>query len=279
MTYHDLWRQLTAVYTGGEAQAVARLVLERRFGISLADALCGREADDGALLPLLNRLLGGEPVQYVLGEAEFGDRWFLVAPGVLIPRPETYELCQLVLRQCEAMDIGRGVSILDIGTGSGCIACTLAARLPQARVTAWDVSAEALAIARRNAGRTRVDVAFQQVDILDRSIFNFQCPMFNVIVSNPPYICEHERRQMERRVIDHEPAVALFVPDDDPLLFYRAIGRYALQALMPGGRLLFEINASQGPGTVALLSGMGFDAVQLFADQFGNDRFILAFKP
>ena len=166
MTYTELWRPLTALYDEGEAQAIARLVLETLFGLSLADVLCGQTGDDELLRQAQQRLLAGEPVQYVLGQAEFGPRTFRVAPGVLIPRPETYELCQWVVEETAARAAEDAFSILDIGTGSGCIACTLAAELPRAAVTAWDISAEALAIARDNATRLGVNVVFEQADIL-----------------------------------------------------------------------------------------------------------------
>ena len=165
MTYQELWRSLTPVYDNREAQAVSRLVLEERFGLSWADVLVGKTVGDGEaeLRDIQQRLLRGEPVQYVLGEATFGARRFRVSPGVLIPRPETYELCQWLIGQtpCDG-----GAAVLDIGTGSGCIACTIAAELPQASVTAWDVSDAALAIARENAKRTGVHVSFEHVDVL-----------------------------------------------------------------------------------------------------------------
>lgn len=270
MTYTEWWRSLTAVYDEGEAQAVAQMVLEVGFGLTLADALCGGMPDEALLVPVRERLLAGEPVQYVLAEAEFGPYRLHVAPGVLIPRPETYELCQWVTA-------GGGSNLLDIGTGSGCIACALAAGLPQADVTAWDVSSDALDIARSNAVRLDVSVAFRQVDILtpqpapDRQ--------WDVIVSNPPYICRQESAGMERRVLDYEPDVALFVPDDDPLLFYRAIACYAAFSLTAGGRLFFEINPLYVRELEQLLHDEGFQQTQTRPDQFGRERFIKTVKP
>lgn len=168
--------------------------------------------------------------------------------------------------------------MLDIGTGSGCIACTLAAEWPEAEVTAWDVSKEALAIARENAKRTNVHVSFQRVDIL--ALPSPLPPVqWDLIVSNPPYICENEKAQMEPHVLEHEPHLALFVPDDDPLLFYRAIARYGLRHLRPGGGLYFEINAAYGRETCDLLRGLGYTAVELRQDMEGRDRFALAKKP
>ena len=279
MTYQELWRPLTAVYDQREAQSVARMVLEMRFGLTLADVLCGQMPDECDLRPIQQRLLAGEPVQYVIGEAEFGGRRFRVAPGVLIPRPETYELCQWVSNRGERRE-ERGEKeerILDIGTGSGCIACTLAAELPEAEVTAWDISEEALAIARENARRTHVHVLFEQADILDpRLIAASPQNRYQVIVSNPPYICQKEQATMERHVLDHEPHLALFVPDDDPLLFYRAIARYASLSLTPGGSLYFEINPLYATELSALLSAMSYHDIEIRNDQFGKPRMIKA---
>ena len=279
MTYQELWRPLTAVYDQREAQSVARMVLEMRFGLTLADVLCGQMPDECDLRPIQQRLLAGEPVQYVIGEAEFGGRRFRVAPGVLIPRPETYELCLWVSNRGERRE-ERGEKeerILDIGTGSGCIACTLAAELPEAEVTAWDISEEALAIARENARRTHVHVLFEQADILDpRLIAASPQNRYQVIVSNPPYICQKEQATMERHVLDHEPHLALFVPDDDPLLFYRAIARYASLSLTPGGSLYFEINPLYATELSALLSAMSYHDIEIRNDQFGKPRMIKA---
>ena len=277
MTYSEFWRSLTAVYDAGEAQAVARLVLEQRFGLSLADVLSGQMPDAAELRPLWERLLAGEPVQYVLGEAEFGGRKFLVTPDVLIPRPETYELCQWVLGDgCSVM--GDGCHILDIGTGSGCIACTLAAELPKAEATGWDISEAALRIAAENAKRTHVHVSFEQVDILHPSPTTHHSSPITHIISNPPYICRREAADMAQHVLEHEPHQALFVPDDDPLLFYRAIGQIALRLLVPAGRLYFEINPLYAEPLRQLLCDQGFTAVSIREDQFGKQRFIKAVR-
>lgn len=273
MTYEEFWKPLTAIYEAGEAKAIARLVMEVRFGLSITDVVCGKTGDDAEMQALQQRLLTGEPVQYILGEAEFGGRTFHVEPGVLIPRPETYELCQWIMEE------GRGVkeeerktSILDIGTGSGCIACTLAAELPSTQITAWDISDVALRIAAENAKRTNAHISFKKVDIL-----NPQLPIlhsqFDIVVSNPPYICNKERATMERNVLEHEPALALFVPDNDPLLFYRAIARYAAKALRPGRTLYFEINPLYVNEMKQMLSEEGFSHTEIRNDQFGKQRF------
>lgn len=268
MTYTELWRTLTAVYDEREAQAVARLVLEEHFGLTMADVLTGRMPDEGELAPIRQRLLAGEPVQYVLGWAAFGGRRFAVRPGVLVPRPETYELCQWTV------DAERGArAILDVGTGSGCIACTLAAELAGAAVTAWDVSARALGVARENAERTNVNVSFEQVDVLSNPPASRS---WDVIVSNPPYVCEREQAAMERHVLDYEPHLALFVPDDDPLRFYRAIAAYGCQSLKPGGRLYFELNPLYAAELPPLLSAMSYHDIEIKADQYGKQRMIRA---
>lgn len=281
MTYNELWRQLTQVYDDYEAKAIARMVYEVRFGLMPSDLFIGKDTqlstDDQKLLAEnTQRLLTGEPVQYVLGEAEFGGRTFHVEPGVLIPRPETYELCQWIMEERRGKkEEGRNASILDIGTGSGCIACTLAAELADAEVTAWDISDDALRIATENAKRTNVHVSFEKVDVLNTSLLNRERPAtgLDIIVSNPPYICNKERATMERNVLEHEPELALFVPDDDPLLFYRTIARFAAKALNPSGALYFEINPLHVSEMQQMLSEEGFSHTEIRNDQFGKQRF------
>lgn len=271
MTYEEFWKPLTAIYEAGEAKAIARLVMEVRFGLSITDVVCGKTGDDAEMQALQQRLLTGEPVQYILGEAEFGGRTFHVEPGVLIPRPETYELCQWIMEERRGKkEEGRNTSILDIGTGSGCIACTLAAELADAEVTAWDISDIALRIAAENAKRTNAHVSFEKVDVLNLSPLTSR---FDIIVSNPPYICKKERATMERNVLEHEPELALFVPDDDPLLFYRAIAHYAAKALKPDGALYFEINPLYVNEMQQMLGEKGFSHTEIRNDQFGKQRF------
>jgi len=274
MNYETLWQRLTDIYETGEAKAIVRLVLEVRFGLTMTDILCDKidkltieEQKD--LKYIIQRLETGEPVQYVLGEAEFGGRTFHVGPGVLIPRPETYELCEWSLPPTPSKWKGH---ILDIGTGSGCIAITLAAEIPNAEVTAWDISDDALRIAAENAKRANVHVSFKKVDVLN-SQFSILNSQFDIIVSNPPYICNKERAGMERNVLEHEPELALFVPDDDPLLFYRAIARYAARALKPSGQLFFEINPLYADEMQQMLSEEGFSHIEVRNDQFGKQRF------
>lgn len=282
MTYPELWKRLTTLYAEGEAKAIARMVYEVRYGLTLGDLLMGRDADlpQEELELMAQQLEQGEPVQYVLGEEQFGGRTFKVTPDILIPRPETYELCEWVMDEGQRTK-DEGQTILDIGTGSGCIAITLALGLPQAKVTAWDISDKALAVARENAQRLGADVTFEQVDALNPPTSKFipRTSFLDIIVSNPPYICEKEKGQMEQNVLEHEPSLALFVPDDDPLLFYRAIARLGMSALMAGGWLYFEINPLHRDELVAMLSDMGYTQIEVRADQFGKQRMVRACRP
>lgn len=279
MSYENCWHRLTKRYDADEAKAIVRWVLDVRFNLSWADILCDRvsalSADDQAELEhIMVRLEQGEPVQYVLGIAYFYGRQFHVGPGVLIPRPETEELCQWCLSTVSAEWEG---SILDIGTGSGCIACTLAAERPHAKVTGWDISFKALRIASANAEALGANVHFELIDILTLS--NYEPNRWDIIVSNPPYVCEKEKEQMEYHVLDHEPSLALFVPDDDPLLFYRAIAKYSLKSLTSGGQLYLEINPHYAADLVELLLDSGLAGIEVHNDQYGKQRMIKAVKP
>lgn len=286
MTYTSLWHRLTGVYPATEAQAVVRMLLEELAGLSLADLYAGGidrldDAQRQQIERAMARLEVGEPIQYVLGRACFCGRSFAVAPGVLIPRPETEELCRLIMNTPPS----ESLNILDIGTGSGCIAITLALEMPDAEVEAVDISTEALAIAGANAARLGAKVSFHQYDILSedspplgrgRGWVAPSTPKYDIIVSNPPYICECERADMERNVLDYEPHTALFVPDDDPLLFYRAIGQKALTMLVPGGILCFEINPFYCEQLIELLRSQGYCEVETVSDSFGKRRFVTA---
>ena len=297
MRSDTLWKRLAGQYDEGEAKAIVRMVLEVRFGLSWTDIVCGKadelKADElTALEAIMQRLEQGEPVQYVLGQAEFGGRTFHVEPGVLIPRPETQWMCDFVANSWGI--VPREGSILDIGTGSGCIACTIAADLQNhpVEVVAWDISDTALRIASENARRLNVHVTFEKRDVLGE-VRGTRCEVrgarygvrgtgceerWDIIVSNPPYVCEQEKASIGRHVLEHEPGLALFVPDDDPLLFYRHIGRYALNALKPEGYLLVEINSRFGKETSALMADLGFVGVRLFPDLYEKDRFVIAYK-
>ena len=369
MTYNQLWKRLTAIYNEREAQAIVRTVLDALFGMSLTDICLGKvtqlSADDTTRLEkIMQRLEKSEPVQYVLGAGWFAGRLFDVAPGVLIPRPETEDLVKwacdeakekednskeergkeekeiskkgeapqkeeqplstplkeekeglrkgedasqkeeqplssplkeekeglrkgedasqkeeqhlssLLKNNKEVSEKGEEAphpSILDIGTGSGCIAITVALALPQARVTAWDISTDALAIAAGNAHRLGASVRFEHQDALSAPDDEER---WDVIVSNPPYICDKERADMSDNVLCYEPELALFVPDSDPLLFYRAIARYASKALKPGGRLLFETNTAYAHEVAQAMANEGFTAIEVRNDCFGKPRMV-----
>lgn len=270
MTYRELWRTLEPLYGNGEARAITDYVLDVCFGLSKADILCGAVEEMTAektaeLNKIFNRLTKGEPVQYVLGRAEFSGRWFNVRPGVLIPRPETEELCAWITADSKAADCPK---VLDIGTGSGCIAITLQLDMPESKVTAWDISADALDVARENAQRLGANVNFVKQDALNAKPEG----EWDVIVSNPPYICEKEKKDMAVNVLEHEPHTALFVPDADPLLFYCAITRLAVQTLNKGGRLYFEINPIYADDTCRMMRAEGMTAVELRSDMYGKQR-------
>ena len=290
--YRELCRRLAERYGLDEARAIVRWVLGERFGLSMADILCDKvtelSADDRTdLEKMMLRLENGEPVQYVLGFADFCGRQFFVNERVLIPRPETEELCRWMVEERGTRNEEQGTRVLDIGTGSGCIAITLAAEMPDAQVSAWDISDQALAVARKNADSIGVNVDFEQVDVLNLSSAS-QSPLsigrggggeaFTHIVSNPPYICDNEKIAMKSHVLEHEPHVALFVPDDDPLLFYRAIADFAIQSLEPDGWLYFEVNPLYIKELKTMLAEKGFENIEVKIDLFGKERMIRAKK-
>ena len=276
MTYEELWHRLTPIYDAGEAKAIVRWVLDVHLGLSATDVYCGKVTelsanDQTELEKIMVRLEKGEPVQYVLGVADFYGRVFKVAPGVLIPRPETAELCEYVLSCRKAEE-----KILDIGTGSGCIAITLALEMPDSQVTAWDISDDALLIAQENAKALGANVVFEKRDILDASLSTSHT--WDVIVSNPPYIEPKERDGMEKNVLNYEPHLALFAPEQNPIIFYQRIGDYAWQSLNPGGELYFELNPLTADEVSNYLSDLGFSDIEIRHDQFGKQRFLKAKK-
>ena len=286
MKYEDIWKPLVCRYGEKEAKAITRYLLEVGYGLSMTDILCGatEQLPPDEMGENLRRLLKGEPVQYVVGKAEFGGRTFKVTPDVLIPRPETYELCQWIeeIEEREIEERGerreeREYPILDIGTGSGCIAITLALDIPHAQVEAWDISEGALSIARQNVEDLHAHVDFKQVNVLS-SLPKQGGPEWVFIISNPPYICKKEAASMEQHVLDHEPHQALFVPDEDPLVFYKAIGQYACHALANHGCLFFEINPLYATEITKMLDEMGFFEIETRKDQFGKVRFVRARK-
>ncbi|MDD6166861.1 MAG: peptide chain release factor N(5)-glutamine methyltransferase [Prevotella copri] len=333
-TYQQLWQSLTPLYDAGEAQAIVRTVLDVKYGMTLTDIICGKvneiSADEERKLEeIIIRLQKGEPVQYVLGEADFAGRPFHVEPGVLIPRPETAELCQWIEKDMiEKSIVSSGDSsenspedspedssgnspqatddarlILDICTGSGCIAITLGLNIPNSEVTGWDISEDALRIAQGNvemmkAGNVRIEhqdaLALPKAAETDNEKMKGNddkevvkpkgkaktpsTQKWDLIVSNPPYICEKEKADMEKNVLEHEPSLALFVPDEDPLKFYRAIAEYASSALKSGRALYFEINPIYEKETREMLLKLDFKDIETKEDAFGKKRMMRAMK-
>lgn len=267
-------RALQESYSVQEAANLSRIVCCEMLGQTTIDYYLGKDIilsskEMQKLNGILARLLNFEPIQYIQGTARFLERSYHVAPGVLIPRPETEELVEVMLRE-----IPPDARILDIGTGSGCIAISLSKAFPNAKVTAWDVSEDALCIARRNNDDLQASVCFVKQDVLAWRGDGGQC--YDVIVSNPPYITESEKQEMERNVLDWEPFSALFVPNNDPLLFYRRIGELGRMMLVDGGRLYFEINRAYGEATAMMLCGQGYTGIRILKDISGNDRFVIA---
>ena len=282
MTYQELWHRLTPLYDSGEAKAIARMVLESEFSMTLTDLYTGKvnelSAKDLAFLDdIFSRLEKGEPVQYVLGKAEFAGRVFHVEPGVLIPRPETAQLCQLAEEELQNSFpvCNTAYRVLDIGTGSGC-ALDLAEKNKKADVKAWDISDDALRIASANASALNANVSFEKHDALNLSELPEGEEKFNLIVSNPPYIADEEAKDMEKNVMEFEPHLALFVPDNDPLVFYRAIAEYGKKMLAKNGILAFEMNSRFVRDMEQMLSALGYSEIRSVKDQFGNYRFTLA---
>src|SRR5574344_410969 len=268
-------KRLSSLYTEKEARELARICLQEVLSCSFSQLLMQSplsltDEQKSRIDNLLSRLTVGEPWQYVLGKADFCGLQFAVSSSVLIPRPETAELVEWIASDC----FGKKVSVLDVGTGSGCIAVSLAHLLPLAQVSAVDVSDEALVMAERNAADNKCEVSFSVFDVLKDCL-----PIdavFDVIVSNPPYVCNAERSDMHINVLGFEPSLALFVPDEDPLLFYRSIAHLALLHLADGGRVFFEINERFGCQVQNLLLDLGFCEVQVRKDLEGKDRMVAA---
>ena len=283
MTFNQLCSRIDTAYNDRrESKAIAVMLLEECFSMSMADALCGGVEQLGGeaaerLEQMTCRLESGEPVQYVLGWADFCGRRFRVGSGVLIPRPETEELCRWIISDWSHDTSPEGIEqpkkVLDIGTGSGCIAVTLAKDMAGADVYAWDISDHAARQALLNAIEHEARVLVERKDILNTKS---DSRMWDVIVSNPPYICNKERAEMSRNVLEHEPHLALFGPDDDPLLFYKAIAGFAKGHLAPDGSLYLEINEAFANETAAMLRQEGFGDVIIRNDIYGKARMIRA---
>ena len=264
---------LTDSYPVGEITALTRIIATEILGIPqmtffLKDNVELTHEQEATLADAIKRLQKYEPIQYILGYSHFCGLKFKVTPATLIPRPETSELVEWIASEASGNE-----RILDIGTGSGCIAVSLANKLPDSKVTAWDISSEALAVAAENSESNGTEVTFAQVDILAHEP---QDEQFDIIVSNPPYIKEIEKENMEHNVLDWEPHTALFVPDSDPLLFYRTIANNGLTLLKPGGTLYFEINRAHGAETAEMLANFGYKEIELRKDISDNDRMIKA---
>lgn len=264
---------LAGVADPQEVQAMIRVVCEDIFNYDQVDVALRQESELPEFAPekvadIIARLSRHEPLQYIVGSARFHGHKFKVNPAVLIPRPETEQLVDLIVDENSASDL----RVLDMGTGSGCIAISLARALKFAQVEALDVSRDALNVARENAAALKAKVRFFESDMLSPQ----PASRYDIIVSNPPYVCWSERDAMDRNVKDYEPAQALFVPDNDPLLFYKAIAPYAAQSLEPGGKLYLEINQRFGADVKCLLEQNGLDEVRIIEDSYGNVRFAAA---
>lgn len=274
----DIKEELLSVYDSREAMAIARVIAEECFGITLAQAYAGlhrplNQSDKELLHRVLYRLKQHEPVQYVLSRACFMEYVFQVSPGVLIPRPETEDLVEQVIREHENT---QAPCLLDMGTGSGCIAVSLKLALPLARVWGIDISSVALRQARANAKMLGAEVKYVQADMLNPATLPHLSA--DALVSNPPYVRMSEAKDMDLRVKEYEPREALFVPDDAPLLYYEALARCGKQLLKHNGRIFVEINSALGAETAALFKSYGYSDVVVYRDRFGKERIVTCRK-
>lgn len=269
--------RLASAVAPDEAQAMVRTIFGALKGWTPVDLALKRDSTVSDFMArkameAVERVVAGEPLQYVLGETRFYGNTLAVTPAVLIPRPETEELVDMIVSD----NTGEDLRVLDLCTGSGCIAVSLARALRFPVVTAVDLSEDALEVARENGERLRVKVDFRREDVL---AMREDGSRYDIIVSNPPYVLDSERSQMSPRVLDNEPAMALFVPDDDPLRFYKAIVAYASDALVAGGRLYLEINPMEVDGIRRLLADSGLEDIDMIRDMTGRERFAKARKP
>lgn len=267
--FQEVLQKITFTSDRNEAEAVVRYLLEHRYELSQQELLLGKPitVDVTQLNNDITRINQHEPVQYILETAWFFNRKFIVRPGVLIPRPETEIVVEAIIKEAS-----ENATILDVGTGSGCIAISLALET-SARVFALDISEEALNIARENAEALKASVSFSELDILKEPL---PFSEIDLLISNPPYIREQEKKSMEQNVLGFEPSLALFVPDDDPLLFYRALAEQGKKILKSGGKILAEINSALGNETVDLMNEQGYHSVHLIKDMEGKNRIIKA---
>ena len=274
--------QLQTAYPEDEARSLAWWIMEELTGKSRTELQFGcKDTAFSSIMQeksqeIISRLLHFEPIQYIFGHTLWCGLDLLVTPATLIPRPETAELVERINKPTQTLPEGKALKVLDVGTGSGCIAIALKKAHPSWSVTGIDISPEAIAIARENARRNKVEVHFEVVDIFD---FNEENPKYDVVVSNPPYICESEKTSMRPNVLNFEPSSALFVPDSDPLLFYRRIAELFSLPFREGsglGFLFFEINEAYGPQLSAMLDSLGYTDIQIHKDIYGKDRIIEA---
>lgn len=280
--YKSIVLKLSALYVYEEARAMADRLFYHYLNLSPAKRVLSAnalvETDKISLMDeALNKLLRNIPLQYAIGEACFMDMEFVVNSSVLIPRPETEEMVSLILKQYSDRKSDKKLNILDIGTGSGCIPIALKRYIPESNVTSVDVSEEALIVATENALKNHVDINFIHADILDHSQWT-QLPQFDLIISNPPYVTNAEKELMQANVFDHEPHIALFVPDDDPLIFYRAIFKLSETKLRNGGSLWFEINEMFGFELRDMALKHGLKDANIFFDIRGKSRFLQCVK-
>ncbi|WP_462252945.1 peptide chain release factor N(5)-glutamine methyltransferase [Ekhidna sp.] len=270
----QIWEETTKVlekvYERREAENISYLLLEDSFSVTRADIIAEKksEIDRIKLKGLTTRLLKNEPIQYVTGVADFFGRKFKLASGALIPRPETEELCELIINENKIA----GLKVLDIGTGSGCIAITLSLEL-NASVEGIDVSWEALSIAQANSNTLNGGVLFKSCNILVEELSHYD---LDILVSNPPYIPFKDQSKMRSNVLDYEPEIALFVSDDNPIIFYKTIAKEGIRSLKPGGKLYFEIHENYGEEIEAHLKEIGYQDIKIHQDMQGKDRMISA---
>ena len=272
--------ELNGIYSADEIQSLTYILLSHITGYSKVDIIVNKntifsDVQRAMLNSFINKLKTHTPIQYILGETEFYGFPFLVSDAVLIPRPETEELIEWITESYDKNDEG---NILDIGTGSGCIAITLASIFQKSKVTAFDISGDALKIANQNTELNKVKVKFEIVDILNAEFYTGHDSKWDLIVSNPPYVPKSEQSEIQPNVLDHEPHIALFVPDADPLVFYRKIMEFALKHFKVGGYLFFETHRDWAKDIVKVLEDNSFTSVQLRKDLSGNDRMIKAQK-
>ena len=265
----DISTQLQAAYPKDEAEALAWWIAEETTGLSRSQLLCGYKGTTNFphMQEIISRLLHFEPIQYIFGHTLWCGLDLKVSPATLIPRPETAELVERIQNTEYRIQTDHPFRVLDIGTGSGCIAIALKKVHPNWQVTGLDISEEALEIAKENAQQNGVEVVFKQLDILSKNAESIGT--FDIVVSNPPYICEKEKIEMRRNVLDYEPATALFVPDEDPLLFYRRIAQLRI-----GKYLFFEINEAYAKELKEMLSQFGYTDIQITNDIYGKPRII-----